>query len=91
MVVEREAWAVAEARSRLVGVDDAATLDALDDGRHVASVEERSERFDDLARAAEALRRLKPQEVTALVLEAQGLSYQEIASTTALDEASRRR
>src|SRR3712207_9380790 len=32
-----------------------------------------------MTRAAEALRRLKPQEVTALVLKAQGLSYDEIA------------
>jgi RNA polymerase sigma factor (sigma-70 family) len=78
-VVKHEAWAVREQRSRYVGVDDELTLDALDDGRHVASVEERSERFEELTRAAEALGRLKPQEVTALVLKAQGLSYKEIA------------
>lgn len=77
-VVKRESWAVAEARGRLVGVD-APTLEALDDGRCDTSVEERSERFEELARAAEALNRLKPQEVTALVLKAQGLSYAEIA------------
>jgi hypothetical protein len=70
---------VREARSKYVGVEDDAALDALDDGRYVASVEERSERFEELSRAAEALKRLKPQEVTALVLKAQGLSYQEIA------------
>jgi RNA polymerase sigma factor (sigma-70 family) len=79
VVVKREAWAVAEARGRLVGVEDAEALDALDDGRNVASVEERSERFDELTRAAEALGRLKPQEVTALWLKAEGLSYAEIA------------
>ena len=78
-VVKHEAWAIGEARARLVTVDVDEELDALADGRHLPSVEERSERFDDLARAAEALRRLKPQEVTALVLKAQGLSYQEIA------------
>lgn len=77
MVVKREAWAVAEQRSRLVGVE--AEFDVLDDGRCTVSVEERTERFEDLGRAAEALKRLKPQEVTALVLRAQGLSYQEIA------------
>ena len=79
VVVRHEALAVRRSRAALVGVEDEDALDALDDGRHVASVEERSERFDDLARAAEALQRLKPQEVTALWLKAQGLSYDEIA------------
>jgi hypothetical protein len=60
-------------------VEDEGALDALDDGRHLASVEEHGERFDELSRAAEALARCKPQEVTALVLKAQGLSYAEIA------------
>jgi len=78
-VLKHEAFAVREQRSRLVGVPDEDALDALDDARHVASVEERSERFDELTRAAEALQRCKPQEVTALVLKAQGLSYAEIA------------
>ena len=79
VVVRNEALAVRRARSSLVGVEDEAALDALDDARHVASVEERSERVDDLGRAAEALQRLKPQEVTALWLKAEGLSYDEIA------------
>src|SRR3712207_304194 len=78
-VVKHEALEVRRQRAKLVGVEDEEALDALDDGRHVASVEERSERFEELTRAAEALRRLKPQEVTALVLKAQGLSYNEIA------------
>jgi RNA polymerase sigma factor (sigma-70 family) len=78
-VVKHEALAVRRQRSKLVGVEDDETLDALDDGRHVASVEERSERFEEMARAAEALKRLKPHEVTALMLKAQGLSYSEIA------------
>ena len=79
-VLKHECWAVCEQRARYVGVADDEALDALDDGRHLASVEERSERFEELSRAAEALRRLKPQEVTALVLKAQGLSYDEIAA-----------
>ncbi len=79
VVVRNEALAVRRGRSTLVGVEDEAALDALDDARHVASVEERSERLDDLGRAAEALQRLKPQEVTALWLKAEGLSYEEIA------------
>ena len=78
-VVKREAWAVREQRAKLVGVEDDGVLDALDDGRHLPTVEERSERFEELTRAAEALGRLKPQEVTALWLKAQGLSYSEIA------------
>ena len=78
-VLKHECFAVREQRAKLVGVEDEQALDALDDGRHLASVEERSERFEELARAAEALRQLKPQEVTALVLKAQGLSYNEIA------------
>ena len=78
-VLKHECWAVCEQRAKYVGVDDDAVLDVLEDGRVVASVEERAERQEDLLRAAEALKRLKPQEVTALMLKAQGLSYQEIA------------
>ena len=78
-VVKHEAWALGETRAKYVPVERDEELEALADGRHQPSVEERSERFDELARAAEALKRLKPQEVTALVLRAQGLSYQEIA------------
>ena len=78
-VLKHECYAVTQARGKLVGVEDEEALGALDDGRCAPSVEERAERFDDLAHAAEALRRLKPAEVTALVLKAQGLSYREIA------------
>jgi len=78
-VVKHEALAVREQRARLVGIEDEQALDRLEDGRHLQTVEERSEGFEDMLRAAEALRRCKPQEVTALVLKAQGLSYQEIA------------
>lgn len=39
---------------------------------------ERVERFERLAHTAEALQRLKPQELKALTLRAQGLSYREI-------------
>ena len=78
-VCKNEALAVRKARAQLVGVPDEGVLEALDDGRCVPTVEERSERFDELTRAAEALGRLKPQEVTALWLKAEGLSYAEIA------------
>ena len=86
VVVRNEALAVRRARvERSSGVEEEAALDALDDGRHVASVEERSERFEEMTRAAEALQRLKPQEVTALWLKAQGLSYDEIAERAGVD------
>jgi RNA polymerase sigma factor (sigma-70 family) len=78
-VVRHEAMEVREQRARLVGVEDEQELDRLEDGRHLQTVEERSEGFEDMVRAAEAPGRCKPQEVTALVLKAQGLSYQEIA------------
>ncbi len=43
---------------------------------------DRVERFERLAHTAEALRGLKPQEMTALALRAEGLSYKEICSRT---------
>lgn len=78
-VCKNEALEVRRQRAKLVGVEAAEELDRLDDGREQLTTEERSERFEELMRAAEALGRLKPQEVTALVLKAQGLSYAEIA------------
>jgi RNA polymerase sigma factor (sigma-70 family) len=79
VVVRNEALAVRRQRAQLVGVGEVAGIDAFEDGRSVASIEERTEHVDEMARAAEALRRLKPHEVTALWLKAQGLSYKEIA------------
>ena len=76
-VVKHEAMAVREARQRLVASEDV-DLDAHESGGEL-SPHERVVSFDRAARAAEALGRLKPQEVTALWLKAQGLSYQEIA------------
>ena len=78
-VVKHEALAVREQRARLVGMEDEQALERLEDGRHLQTVEERSEGFEEMLRAAEALKRCKSQEVTALVLKAQGLSYAEIA------------
>jgi RNA polymerase sigma factor (sigma-70 family) len=76
-VVKHEALAVREARRRLVSVEDVGEH-AGDD--FCALPEDRVVSLDRAARAAEALSRLKPQEVTALWLRAQGLSYQEIAA-----------
>lgn len=51
-------------------------------GEVVDDPAERVERFERLAHTAEALRGLKPQEVTALVLRAEGLTYKEICDRT---------
>jgi DNA-directed RNA polymerase specialized sigma24 family protein len=76
-VVKHEAMAVRAQRQQLVAGEEV-DLDAHEAERAVP-VEERVESFDRTARAAEAISRLKPQEVTALWLKAQGMSYQEIA------------
>ncbi|HET6691200.1 MAG TPA: sigma-70 family RNA polymerase sigma factor, partial [Miltoncostaeaceae bacterium] len=77
VVVKHEAQAVRRTRQQLVASDevdlDGRPCDAAPDA------DERLMRFDRLSRSAEALQRLKPQEVTALWLKAQGLSYTEIA------------
>ena len=43
---------------------------------------DQAERYERLSQGAEALRRLKPQEIRCLVLKAEGLTYQEICETT---------
>jgi len=62
------------------------TSTAIDlDGRAATdqpSTEERVLRFDMVSRSAEALKRLKPQELRALWLRAQGHSYSEIGAMT---------
>jgi RNA polymerase sigma factor (sigma-70 family) len=79
-VVKHEALAVRAARHRLVG-----PVEADMDGHeavHVPSPDERAASFERLTRSAEALQRLKPQELRALVLKAQGHSYREICELT---------
>ncbi|HEX2102434.1 MAG TPA: sigma-70 family RNA polymerase sigma factor, partial [Solirubrobacteraceae bacterium] len=79
-VVKREAMAINRSRRRFVGGDEA-DLDALE-VRTAPSPEERVIGFERVARSAEALQRLKPQEVRALWLKAMGNSYQEICDQT---------
>ncbi len=79
-VVKREALAVRAARQRELP-DDGTMLAAAPDTR-LPTADEQAERFDRLAHAAEALQRLKPAEVRALALRAEGLSYGEIARQT---------
>ena len=77
-VVRHEALAVRNEREQLVG-RVGLDLDRHED-RALDDPAERAVEQERLRHTAEALRRLKPQEVTALVLRAEGLSYVEIAS-----------
>ncbi|HEV7363359.1 MAG TPA: sigma-70 family RNA polymerase sigma factor [Solirubrobacteraceae bacterium] len=79
-VVKHEALAVRAARQRLLG-GGAVDLDAREN-REAATPEECAADADALTRSAEALQRLKPQEVRALLLKAQGHSYKEIGELT---------
>src|SRR6266511_909079 len=77
-VVRHEALAVRSEREQLLGRAEL-DLDRHED-RVMADPAERVVDHERLRHTAEALRRLKPQEVTALVLRAEGLSYAEIGS-----------
>ncbi|HEV7771963.1 MAG TPA: sigma-70 family RNA polymerase sigma factor [Conexibacter sp.] len=79
-VLRHEALAVRGEREQLVG-RFAIDLDRQED-RAVADPAEHVVGHERLRHTAEALRRLKPQEVTALVLRAEGLSYREICTRT---------
>src|SRR4051794_11130806 len=79
-VVKHEALAINRSRSRSVGGDEV-DFDTLE-VRTAASPEDRVLGFERVARSAEALQRLKPQEVRALWLKAMGNSYQEICEQT---------
>jgi len=78
-VVKREAWAIRRQRERHTPpAPDSVDLDEPGD----TTAHDQAERFERLQLGAEAMRRLKPQEVRALVLKAEGLSYQEICEET---------
>lgn len=79
-VVKHEAMAVRKARQQLVASEEV-DFDGFED-RHVSSPEDQVIAFEEIARSAEALQRLKPQEVHALWLQMQGHSYREIADAT---------
>jgi RNA polymerase sigma factor (sigma-70 family) len=87
VVVKHEAMAVRRGRSELVAPDD------LDYDRHealhVSSPEERALSNDRATRAAEALQRLKPDELRAMWLKAMGNSYAQIAETTGWSATAR--
>jgi RNA polymerase sigma factor (sigma-70 family) len=77
-VVRHECFALNQKRAR----DVPAEHDALDAfaGGQPENATERAERYARLRVGAEALGRLKPQETQALLLKAEGLSYEEIAA-----------
>lgn len=77
-VLKHEAVAVRIQRERIVGRDEV-DLDRHE-ARHLEDPADRAVGFERLRHTAEALQRLKPQEVTALVLRAEGLSYREICA-----------
>lgn len=79
-VIKNEALSIRANRSESVsalGYD----LDRQEATR-LPTADEQIARFDRAGRAAEALHRLKPQEVTALLLKAEGHSYREISEQT---------
>ncbi|MGZ4278431.1 MAG: sigma-70 family RNA polymerase sigma factor, partial [Solirubrobacteraceae bacterium] len=80
VVVKREAMAINRSRRRIVGSQEI-DLDALE-ASTMASPEEHAESAERVARTAEALHSLKPQEVRAMWLKALGHSYEQIASST---------
>ena len=79
-VVKHEAMAVRRTRQRELAPGDL-DFDRLE-ARTTPSPEEQAASFETVARSAEALQRLKPQEVRALWLRAQGNSYEEIRELT---------
>ena len=79
-VVKNEALAINRSRCRILGGEEV-DFDAIE-MRTSPSPEERVLGFEQVARSAEALQRLKPQEVRALWLKAMGNSYQEICDAT---------
>ncbi|MGH2943938.1 MAG: sigma factor, partial [Solirubrobacteraceae bacterium] len=80
VVVKREAQAIRRSRTKLVASHDV----DLDDheARSLPTPDERLAMFDRVGRTAEALQRLKPQELRALWLRAQGHSYNDIGVMT---------
>ncbi len=86
-VTKREALAVRRQRERLLSghgpPGDGEDRDPLDEiASELAGPSERAASRERVARSGEALRALKPQELRALTLKAQGYSYEEIGEIT---------
>ena len=88
VVTKREALAVGRQRERLIGSrppqsdegDDRDPLDGI--ASESPGPNDRAARHERVVRSGEALQALKPQEVRALTLKAQGYSYAEIGEIT---------
>jgi RNA polymerase sigma factor (sigma-70 family) len=88
-VTKREALAVRRQRERLLGSPKSPYLDEGEERDPLESIasespgpNDRAARRERVARSGEALQALKPQEVRALTLKAQGYSYAEIGEIT---------
>ena len=79
-VVKHEALAIRASRRRVL-TDEGLDPDR-EEARHLVPADERLEARERVERSAEALQRLKPQEVRALLLKARGYSYAEIQEIT---------
>jgi RNA polymerase sigma factor (sigma-70 family) len=79
-VVKHEAFALRRQRERHSPVTDDGEL--RDRPAPAAVTHEQAERLERLRQGAEALGQLKPHEIRALVLKAQGFSYREICAMT---------
>jgi RNA polymerase sigma factor (sigma-70 family) len=79
-VVKHEAWALRRQRQRAAPVADDGHLP--EPPSEVALTHDQAERLDRLRIGAEALKHLKPQEIRALVLRAEGYSYKQIQEIT---------
>ena len=79
-VVKHEAWALGRQRRRAAPVaDDGLVPEAPSEA---ALTHDQAERLDRLRIGAQALKQLKPQEIRALVLRAEGYSYKQIQEMT---------
>lgn len=79
-VVKHEAFAIRRQRERAAPTADEGVLERS--GGHAESLDEQAERLERLRLGAEALGRLKPQEVRCLLLRAEGYSYKQICELT---------
>ena len=80
-VVKHEAFAVRRGRER-GGMPAVEALDELGGPSSVPTPDEQAERYERLRLGAEAIRRLKPQEMRCLLLRAEGYSYRQICDAT---------
>src|SRR3954469_22409603 len=79
-VVKHEAFAIRRQRERATPTTDDGELS--DRSGPEAAAHDQAERYERLHVGAEAMRRLKPQEVRCLLLKAEGYSYKEICRLT---------